>query len=89
MTNEPTIDLQGGVPEPTTRGAEARLFWQEVARASLALLSFVLLAVTILIAFGKAGSPGWNDTKELLQLIFPAEVAVLSSATGFYFASRH
>lgn len=84
----PTFEVAGEVPEPETRPSDWRPFAQEVVRGGLAILSFLLLAATVWFAFGNVGTAAWANTKELLELLLPAEMAILGSATGFYFASR-
>jgi hypothetical protein len=61
---------------------------QELVRSGLALLLAVLLGLTIIWSFLSVGEGKWADTKELLQLLLPAETALLGSAVGFYFGSR-
>lgn len=63
---------------------------QELVRSSLALALTALLAVTVVWAFVNAsdGDASWRHTKDLLQLLLPAETALLGSAVGFYFGTR-
>ena len=52
------------------------------------LLAWLILAITIVGAFIGALSPNWANVKELLQLLLPAETALLAFAAGFYFGTR-
>lgn len=63
---------------------------QELVRSSLALIFAALLGLTIVWAFLETGKSDlrWSHTKELLEVILPAETALLGSAVGFYFGSR-
>ncbi len=69
-------------------GAGRRLIFQEAVRASLAFTFAGILVVTIVFAFLNVNSSSWTNTKELLQLLLPAEMALLGSAVGFYFGAR-
>lgn len=84
--------LSTPAPEPEVirlRHATRILFAQEVVRASLAFLSFGLLVVTVVLAFGHVGHSDWTNVKDLLSIVVPAETALTGAATGFYFAGRH
>ncbi|SRR5258708_6229469 len=53
--------------------------------------SFVFIfAITVIAAFAIVAwaGPSWANTKELIQLLLPAETALLGSAVGFYFGSQ-
>ena len=54
----------------------------------LALLFFGLFAATVLLSFLHLNTSGWKDTEQWLQVILPAETALLGSATGFYFGTK-
>ncbi len=62
---------------------------EAAVRANLAIIFTV-----IFVATGAAGfvssffDLGWDRTKELLQMLLPAEIAFLGSAVGFYFGTR-
>ena len=73
---------------PVESGVTGRLAVQELVRASLAFTFAGLLFVTVIFAFLSTGSGTWENTKELLQVLLPAETALLGSAVGFYFGSR-
>jgi hypothetical protein len=47
----------------------------------------VIFAGTVYIAFKKVGTPAWNDTKQLLDVLIPTESALLASAVAFFFSS--
>lgn len=49
-----------------------------------------IFAVTIILSFCAAIWRGsdWTNVKDLLQLLLPAETALLGSAVGFYFGSQ-
>ena len=61
---------------------------QEVVRASLAIFFAIILLVTIIYAFANVSGPDWTNVKELVQILLPAETALLGSAVGFYFGSQ-
>ena len=73
---------------PETRSFDLPVFAQEVVRSLLAFTFVIILVLTIVFAFQNVGGPNWANTKELLQLLLPAETALLGSAVGFYFGSR-
>jgi hypothetical protein len=74
--------------QPHPRLQERHLWAQELVRSSLALALTAILGLTIIGAFVGALSSNWPNVKELLQLILPAETALLGGAVGFYFGSR-
>jgi hypothetical protein len=84
----PPGDLDVDDVQPHPRLQERHLWAQELVRSSLALALTAILALTIIGAFIGALSPSWPNVKELLQLILPAETALLGGAVGFYFGSR-
>jgi len=85
---EPALSFTVGDVKPQPH-LEARHLWaQELVRASLAIILLVLLAGTVGWAFIGAGGANWANYKELLQLLLPAETALLGSAAGFYFGTR-
>jgi hypothetical protein len=47
-------------------------------------LTTIILAFVVIMGF----SQDWAATKDLLQLILPAEIALAGSTMGFYFGSR-
>lgn len=86
-----SLDLSTPAPEAEVlrvRHATRILFAQELVRASLAFLSFALLVLTIVLAFGHVGQADWSNVKDLLTIVVPAETALTGAATGFYFAGR-
>ena len=83
-----TFDVPEDASKPTPTGTYFRLGVQEFARALLAFAFVGILALTLILAFENVGGTDWDDTVELLQLLLPAETALLGSAVGFYFGSR-
>jgi hypothetical protein len=63
-----------------------QLVKEEVVRAAVALILILLLAGILVGAFVKAKS--WDDTKQLLDVAFPAVTGLLGSALGFYFGKK-
>jgi hypothetical protein len=64
---------------------------RESARAKLAYILTLILAGTIAFAAYAitTGPPGTGpDIQEFLQLVLPAEIALLGSAVGFYFGAQ-
>jgi hypothetical protein len=59
-----------------------------LVRQLLALLFFGLFAATVLLSFLHLGSADWKNTQQWLQIMLPAETALLGSATGFYFGAK-
>ncbi len=57
-------------------------------RQLLALSFFALFAATVVLSFVNIHNSSWANTKEWLQILLPAETALLGSATGFYFGSK-
>ncbi len=60
---------------------------EELVRAGLAFAFVVIFAATIGFAFARVDE-NWASTKELIELLLPAETALLGSAVGFYFGTR-
>jgi hypothetical protein len=67
---------------------QGRLRVEAAARASLALFFTALLIVTVVLAFHHVGQKDWENAKDLVEILIPAETALLGSAVGFYFGSR-
>lgn len=61
----------------------------DVARVMLAFSFVAIFSLTILGAFVlfACGHP-WEQVKDLINLLLPAETALLGSAVGFYFGTR-
>jgi len=75
--------------EAKERPANVRFAVQEFVRASIAFAFVGLLFFTVVWAFRYVDDDAaWVNTKELLQVLLPAETALLGSAVGFYFGSR-
>jgi len=60
---------------------------RELARGALAFFLAALFAVTIYWAFRNVGTSRWNDTKQLLDVLIPAESALLGTAVAFFFSA--
>jgi hypothetical protein len=61
---------------------------EEFVRALLAGVFVVIFGATVIAAFMFVGSAAWPNVKELLQILLPAETALLGSAVGFYFGTH-
>jgi len=94
--DETEVLPSGGTSERVLEERPARLFGsgvanalQEFVRGLLAFTFAAILFFTVIVAFQYVDTdPGWNNTKELLQVLLPAETALLGAAIGFYFGSR-
>ena len=60
----------------------------EVVRLVIVLLLFAVLIITVVWAFLSANGPHWNNVKSLLDLLFPAETALLGTAIAFYMSTQ-
>lgn len=69
---------------PLTRQERIRIFRREVVRLIIVLFLFSAFIMTIVWAFISANSKNWNNVKDLLDLILPAETALLGTAIAFY-----
>ena len=70
-------------------GPPYRLTDPDIARLLLAASFAVIFALTILGTFILfAVGHEWEQLKDLLNLLLPAETALLGSAVGFYFGAR-
>jgi hypothetical protein len=65
-----------------------RIFSVELVRASLALFSLALLIATVVLAWLSTRGTHWQNADKWLQIVLPAETAILGSALGFYFGDR-
>lgn len=77
-----------GQPSLTEEYAAKRAWWQEIVRAQLAVLFTLIFIGTVVFACLRVSGSDWANTKELLQILLPAEMALIGSATGFYYGSR-
>ncbi len=48
----------------------------------------LIFLLTIVLSFLHLSTKDWGQTKEWLQVLLPAETALIGSATGFYFGAR-
>ena len=62
---------------------------REVMRAALALIFSLILFLTIWWGFSNVteAQTVWDNTSAFLELLLPAETALLGSAVGFYFGT--
>ena len=58
---------------------------REATRGLLAVVFALIFGGTILLAFQNVGGAKWQDTKQLLDVIIPAESAILGVAVAFFF----
>lgn len=56
----------------------------EVARLLIIVLLFAAFGITLVWAFIGANGPHWNNVKDLLDLLLPAETALIGTAVAFY-----
>lgn len=63
---------------------------QDLIRSIIALTFVAIFALTVILAFMVVifFNGNWTNTKDLLQLLFPAETALIGSAVGFYFGAK-
>jgi len=95
LSGEPQAPpLPGGEVLDTSRSPvqlpaqTVRLAIQEVVRGGLAFSFVVLLGIVVVFAALKIDSRSWTNAKEYLDVLVPALVGLIGSASGFYFASR-
>ncbi len=86
----PALSIQGDMDEREPRLGRGRNI--EKTRAGLAWALFLafagtVLAVILIVAF--ASHARSHEADELLKTLLPAETALLGSAVGFYFGTRH
>ena len=70
---------------PVERGKAKRTVGDQIARLVLTICFAVILGGTVVFSFYHIGKPSWNDAKEWLEILLPAETALLGTAVGFYF----
>jgi hypothetical protein len=81
------VDFDPITTEPHTQDSRFNpLVLQELARSALALALLGVFVLTITWAFLNVGTRAWGNTKQLLDVLIPAETAILGIAVGFYFA---
>jgi hypothetical protein len=59
---------------------------KEPTRIILVVMLSVVFSGTVAGAFWGAGGAHWDNVKELLDLLIPAETALLGTAVAFYMA---
>ena len=79
------IDVSGLPPTPLH---ERQWTPEETARGWLAGGFLLIFGGTIVWACWSATGSHWSTAKELLQLLLPAETALLGGAVGFYFGTK-
>jgi len=57
---------------------------REGIRLVIVVLLFAAFIITLVWAFLGANGPYWKNVKDLLDLILPAETALLGTAIAFY-----
>lgn len=80
----------GGISPPEERRANLNLK-QEDVRRWLAVGLMAIFAVEILVSLyimATGSKETWPDLKELLAMILGPTVALVGSATGFYFGTK-
>jgi hypothetical protein len=81
----------GEVGSVRSAGLTEKRVWpafEELVRAGLAALFALMLAATGAWAFIEVHSSDWGHVKNLLDILVPAESALLGSAVGFYFGTK-
>ena|SRR5258705_7786631 len=94
---DPTVAPQEVEPSIAIK---IKTIFPELARILLASMFAVIFGATVWIAMHstsitvveengkKSSTDNWTNMKELLQILLPAETALLGSAVGFYFGSQ-
>lgn len=101
MEDDRPIDLGETTPaRPRWQEVAVRdvLLSEEFARAGCGLSLILIFALTIAGAFwilfhleatqAAVGEQLWQHTKDLLEVLLPAETALLGAAIAFYFATK-
>ena len=79
--------------QPEVRGRPVPLWLAELVRSLLAILLVGMFGITVWLSFAGAAkgcsleTSCWANVKELLQLLLPAESALLGTALGYYFGT--
>lgn len=85
----PDLTVSDIVEPPWKVRAEERRAWQqELVRSGLAILFTCIFIGTVAYACWAATTRHWTEAKDLIQILLPAETALVGSATGFYFGTR-
>ena len=61
---------------------------QEMVRTAVAVAAVAIFLVTLILAFQSVGASRWEDTKELLLILLPAESTLVAAAVGFYLGCK-
>lgn len=85
----PDLDVRDiGPPSWEEHNAARREWLQELVRFGLAGLFTLIFIGTVAYACWAATTKHWPEAKDLIQILLPAETALIGSATGFYFGTR-
>ncbi len=86
LTSEPEIaaPMPSLTPTLEERALRVRTISREVVRLLIVVLLFVAFITTIVWSFISAGTASWKNIKDLLDLLLPAETALLGTAIAFY-----
>lgn len=94
---EPELEIGEVTPAPqavseqetvSSRALEFRIkLARELARGALAFFLAIIFALTVYFALRNTGTSRWNDTKQLLDVLIPAESALLGTAVAFFFSA--
>ena len=76
--------LSPAVTRPLTRRERVRIFRREVVRLLIVVFLFAAFLLTLVWSFISANGSNWTNVKDLLDLILPAETALLGTAIAFY-----
>lgn len=89
LTGEPIDDASKPLPTPHEAPWDPEP-GREKVRAGLAAALLAVLTVTVVLAFALLafGALTQDETKSLLDPIFPSLVALTGSAIGFYFGGK-
>jgi hypothetical protein len=68
-------------------GPARRYVTEEFMRAALAGAFVIIFFLTIIAAVIATCGGKWHNMKELLEILLPAETALLGSAVGYYFGT--
>ncbi len=76
------------VPELSPKRPERPWAHEDAMRGWLAIGFAAIFGLTVAWGCYSATGAHWTNAKELLQLLLPAETALLGSAVGFYFGAK-
>jgi hypothetical protein len=76
------------VPQPPNAPYDVDPVFMAQTQRLLGGMLLAVFAVTILVPLALVSGGSWDNVKEYLQIVLPAEVGLLGSVIGFYFGSR-